>query len=124
MATWLQTRRARRRLRDTLGLWYHPQYKAKALAETARVPGIEVARGEKILGSLAGEGLIHPEQVRPAPLEKLTSLAKVHSDVYLDKTARPEHLGQIFGLEAALIDVDPILIAQRRQVGGTVDAAP
>ena len=123
MATWLQMRRARRRLRDTLGLWYHPQYKAEALAESARVPGIEVARGEKILGSLAGEGLIRPEQVRPAPLAKLTSLAKVHSDVYLDKTARPEHLGQIFGLEAALIDVDPILIAQRRQVGGTVDAA-
>jgi acetoin utilization deacetylase AcuC-like enzyme len=123
MATRVQMRRARRRLRDTVGLWYHPQYKAEALVESARVPGIEVARGERILGSLAGESLIRPKQIRSAPLAKLANLAKVHSDVYLDRTARPDCLGQIFGLEAALVDVDPILIAQRRQVGGTVDAA-
>jgi len=123
MATWVQTRRARRRLQGTVGLWYHPQYKAEALVQTARVPGIEVARGERILGSLASEDLIRPKQVHPAPLAKLANLAKVHSDVYLDRTATPEYLGQIFGLEAALVDVDPILIAQRRQVGGTVDAA-
>lgn len=123
MTTWVQRRRARQRLRDTVALWYHPQYKAEALAESARVPGIEVARGERILGSLAGEGLIRPRQVRPAPLVSLANLARVHSEAYLDKTARPQHLGQIFGLEAELVDVDPILIAQRRQVGGTVDAA-
>ncbi len=123
MATWIQKRRARRRLQDTVGLWYHPQYKAEALAESARVPGIEIARGERILGALASEDLIRPKQVRPAPLAKLASLAMVHSDAYLERTARPEDLGQIFGLEPALVDVDPILIAQRRQVGGTVDAA-
>lgn len=123
MATWVQTRRARRRLQDSVGLWYHPQYKAEALVETARVPGIEVARGERILGSLAGEGLVRPTQVRPAPLAKLENLARVHSAAYLDRTATPTYLGQIFGLEAALVDVDPILIAQRRQVGGTVQAA-
>jgi len=123
IASWVEKRRARRRLQDAVGLWYHPQYKADALAESARVPGVEVARGERILGALAGEDLILPKQVRSAPLAKLASLAMVHSDVYLDRTARPEYLGQIFGLEPALIDVDPILIAQRRQVGGTVDAA-
>jgi acetoin utilization deacetylase AcuC-like enzyme len=123
MATWLQRRKAHRRLRDEIGLWYHPQYKAEALVETARVPGIEVARGEKILGSLGAEGLLRPEQVRPAPLIAVADLAKVHADTYLDKTARPEYLGRIFGLEAHDIDVDPLLIAQRRQVGGTVEAA-
>ena len=42
MATWLQRRKAHRRLTNNVGLWYHPQYKVEALAETARVPGVEV----------------------------------------------------------------------------------
>ena len=123
MAGWLQRRKAHRRLRDHIGLWYHPQYKAEALVESARVPGIEVARGEMILGALGAEGLIRPKQVRPAPLVSLADLAKAHAEAYLDKTARPEYLGRIFGLEAHDVDVDPMLTAQRRQVGGTVDAA-
>jgi len=125
MATRRERRRAQRRLSDkhTVALWYHPQYKVDALVETARVPGVEAARGEKILGSLGLEGLVRPKEVRPAPLIALSDLAKVHSETYLDQTARPEHLGRIFGLEAHFIDVDPILIAQRRQVGGTVEAA-
>jgi acetoin utilization deacetylase AcuC-like enzyme len=123
MATWRQRRRAQRRLKDEVGLWYHPQYKVEALAETARVPGVEVARGEMILGTLGAEGLIGPKLVRPAPLIALTDLAKAHSETYLDQTARPDYLGRIFGLETHFIDPDPILIAQRRQVGGTVEAA-
>jgi len=106
-----------------VGLWYHPQYKVEALAETARVPGVEVERGEKILGSLGAEGLVGPKQVRPAQLVALADLAKVHAEAYLAQTARPEYLGRIFGLEAEFIDVDPVLIAQRRQVGGTVECA-
>lgn len=123
MATWRQRRKAHRRLKDRIGLWYHPQYRVEELGETARVPGVEVARGEKILGALGAEGLIRPKHVRPAPLIAVAELALVHSQTYLDKTARPEYLGRIFGLEAADIDVDPVLIAQRRQVGGTVEAA-
>ena len=106
-----------------MGLWYHPQYRVEKLGETARVPGVEVARGEKILGSLGAVGLIGPKQVRPAPLVALADLAKVHSDAYLAKTAQPEYLGRIFGLEAHDVEVDPVLIAQRRQVGGTAEAA-
>jgi acetoin utilization deacetylase AcuC-like enzyme len=123
MATWLQRRKAQRRLRDEAGLWYHPQYKVEELGETARVPGVEVARGEKILGALGAEGLIRPKQVRPAPLIALADLARAHSEAYLERTAQPEYLGRIFGLEAHDVDVDPVLIAQRRQVGGTVEAA-
>ena len=123
MTTWRQRRRARRRLKDRVGLWYHPQYRVEKLGETARVPGVEVARGEKILGSLGAAGLIGPKQVRPAPLVALADLAKVHSDAYLAKTAQPEYLGRIFGLEAHDVEVDPVLIAQRRQVGGTAEAA-
>ena len=123
MAKWLQRRKAHRRLRDQVGLWYHPQYKVDVLVESARVPGIEVARGEKILGTLGAEGLIRPKQVRPAPLVALAELARAHSESYLERTARPENLGRIFGLEAHDIDVDPVLIGQRRQVGGTVEAA-
>lgn len=123
MATWLQRRKASRRLKDEVGLWYHPQYKVEALVKTARVPGIEVARGEKILGSLGAEGLIRAKQIRSAPLISLADLGRAHSAAYLDQTATPEYLGRIFGLEAHFIDVDPILIAQRRQVGATVEAA-
>ena len=100
MASWLQRRKAHRRLRDQVGLWYHPQYRVEELGETARVPGVEVARGEKILGSLGAEGLIRPKQVRPAPLIALAELGRVHSATYLEKTAHPEYLGRIFGLEA------------------------
>ena len=89
MASWLQRRKARRRLRDEVGLWYHPQYKVEELGETARVPGVEVARGEKILGSLRAQGLIGPKQVRPAPLIALADLARAHSEAYLERTARP-----------------------------------
>ena len=123
MATWRQRMRAQRRLRDRVGLWYHPQYRVEELGETARVPGVEVARGEKILGSLAAERLLRPKQVRPAPLIALAELHRAHSASYLDQTAQPEYLGRIFGLEAHDVDVDPVLIAQRRQVGGTVEAA-
>lgn len=123
MATWLQRRRARRRLRGDVGLWYHPQYRIEELGQTARVHGVEVARGEKILGALGAEGLIRPKEVRPAPLIPLADLAMVHSEQYLQKTAEPEYLGRIFGLEAHDVDVDPVLTSQRRQVGGTVEAA-
>jgi acetoin utilization deacetylase AcuC-like enzyme len=123
MASWLQRRKAHNRLKQQVGLWYHPQYRLASLEQTARVPGIEVARGEMILGALAAEQLIGPKQVRPAPLIALRDLARAHAEAYLDQTARPEQLGRIFGLEAQHIDVDSILISQRRQVGGTVEAA-
>jgi acetoin utilization deacetylase AcuC-like enzyme len=76
-----------------------------------------------ILGALAAEGLIGRKQVRAASLVALADLARTHSESYLDQTARPEDLGRIFGLEAHFVDVDPILISQRRQVGGTIAAA-
>ena len=106
-----------------MGLWYHPKYRVEELGETARVPGVEVARGEKILGALAAERLLRPREVRPASLIALSDLARVHSEIYLARTAQPEYLGRIFGLEARDIDVDPVLLSQRRQVGGTVQAA-
>jgi acetoin utilization deacetylase AcuC-like enzyme len=123
MSTWFQRRRAHRRLRDQVGLWYHPRYRVEELGETARVPGVEVDRGEKILGWLAVDGLVRPRSVRPAPMIRIKELARVHSDAYLQKTAEPEYLGRIFGLAASDIDVDPVLVSQRRQVGGTVEAA-
>jgi len=123
MATWFQRRRAHRRLRSQVGLWYHPKYRVEELGETARVPGVEVDRGEKILGALSVEKLVRPKQVRPAPIIRPKDLALVHSEAYLARTAEPAYLGRIFGLEAIDIDVDPVLTAQRRQVGGTVEAA-
>jgi len=123
VAGWFQKLRARRRLRDDIGFWYHPQYKADLLALTARVPGVEVARGEHILGCLVAEGFLKPKQIRPSPLALPSDLATVHSEAYLERTATPEALGRIFGLEEFDVEVDAMLVAQRRQVGGTVEAA-
>ena len=63
MATWFQRRRAHRRLRTHVGLWYHPKYRVEELGETSRVPGVEVDRAEKILGALSVEGLVRPKQI-------------------------------------------------------------
>ena len=123
MSTWFRRRKAHRRLGDRVGLWYHPRYRVEELGETARVPGVEVDRGEKILGSLAVEGLVRPKQIRPAPIIRLKDLGTAHSEAYLERTAEPEYLGRIFGLEASDMEVDAVLTAQRRQVGGTVEAA-
>ena len=123
MAKLLQKRRARRRLRNDVGFWFHPQYEPKSLAQTSRVPGIEVARGEKILGSLVARGFLRPREIRPAPIASHAQLATVHPETYLEKTARADALGRIFGLEGQDVDVDPMLMAQRRQVGGTIEAS-
>ena len=106
-----------------MGLWHHPHYRVEALGETARVPGVDVARGEKILGALSAKRWILPRHVRSAPLIALKELRHAHPDGYLERTADPEYLGRIFGLESHDVDVDRTLTAQRRQVGGTVAGA-
>ena len=123
MSTWFQRRKAHRRLRDRVGLWYHPRYRVEELGETARVPGVEVDRGEKILGSLAVEGLVKPKQIRPAPIIPLKDLGTAHSESYQQRTDEPEYLARIFVLEASDMEVDAVLTPQRRQVGGPVEAA-
>lgn len=115
--------RARARLRDDIGIWYHLDYEVDALADTARVLGLDPRRGEKIVASVTDALGVNPNQIRASRLATVTELTSVHPRSYLERTTQPSYLARIFGLEANDIDVESMLTAQRLQVGATIDAA-
>src|SRR5687768_16642168 len=104
-------------------LWYHPEYAPAMLAESARVEGLDPRRGERILLELVEEGLLRPSDVRRAPIAAVGDLLRFHPLSYLEATADRERLARIFGLPSEQVDVDQLLRAQRRAVGGTLEAA-
>ncbi|RMG19189.1 MAG: histone deacetylase [Deltaproteobacteria bacterium] len=106
-----------------VGLWYHPGYAAPALRRTRRVPGLEIYRGERVLGRLIAEGLVRPGDLRRPRAASARTLAAAHTQAWLEKSARPEVLAEIFGLTPEAVDADALLRAQRLMVGGTVAAA-
>jgi acetoin utilization deacetylase AcuC-like enzyme len=110
-------------MQGEVGVWYHPEYALSALTESARAAGVEPRRAELILGVLAREGLLRPEDVRAPGRAEFAELRRVHSVGYLDSTTDPGVLGHIFGLEPGHVDVEAILLAERRAVGGTLAAA-
>jgi acetoin utilization deacetylase AcuC-like enzyme len=114
---------AGRRLRDAVGIWYHPGYEMTALERSARVPAIDLYRSQRVLGHLLEAGVVRTRDLRRAPPASLTDLARVHSLAYLESVTRPELLGRIFGLEPDEVDVDQLLGAQRLAAGGTAAAA-
>lgn len=115
--------RARARLRDEIGVWYHLDYGVDALADTARVLGLDPNRGEKILARVTHTLSLDPNHIRAARLATVTELTSVHPRKYLEQTTQPSYLARVFGLEAHDIDVEAMLTAQRLQVGATVDAS-
>lgn len=123
MTSWIQKRRARRRLKSTTAIWYHVEYKARCLARTARVAELHLDRAERMLGRLWAEGVIGSQDVRPAPMASLRDLHRVHPTKYLRSLLDRTILASVFGLESSDIDVDDVLTAQRYAVGGTIAAA-
>ncbi|MEM7135204.1 MAG: histone deacetylase [Myxococcota bacterium] len=115
--------RARRRLRDHLGLWYHPDYDVEALAETARTLGLDPRRSEKIVGCATGRLRLPPGVIRLPHVATVAELSSVHPHRYLDQTNHPSYLGRVFGLPTEDIDAEPLITSQRRQVGATIEAA-
>jgi acetoin utilization deacetylase AcuC-like enzyme len=115
--------RARRRLMSRVRLWYHPEYAPAMLAESARVEGLDPRRGERILLELVEEGILRASDVRRAPIAAVGDLLRFHPLSYLESTADRERLARIFGLPPEQVDVDQLLRAQRRAVGGTLEAA-
>jgi acetoin utilization deacetylase AcuC-like enzyme len=93
------------------------------IADSNRVEGLDPRRGERILLELVDEGLISPSDVRRAPIASVGDLLRFHPLSYLEATADRERLARVFGLQPEEIDVDQLLRAQRRAVGGTVEAA-
>lgn len=120
---WLDRAVARGRLLGRVRLWYHPEYAPFQLARTARVEGLDPKRGERILMRLVEEKLIEPRHVSRAPIAAVGDLLRFHPLAYLESTADRERLGRIFGLPPDEVDVDALLRAQRRAVGGTIAAA-
>lgn len=93
---------------------YHPRY---AMAISG--PPIDPLRAERILAFLAAEALIGRRQVRTARPASLKSLARVHTERYLESLHDPDTLGHIFGDTVTRDQVDRLLDHQRLLVGGT-----
>ncbi|MBC7692617.1 MAG: histone deacetylase [Methylotenera sp.] len=121
---WVRHLGARLRLRRQVGLWYHPDYPVKVLGLSARSLGIHVDRAEVAMSSLIQKHILKASDLHSSPLVSIQDLERVHSQDYLESTSRPEVLSRIFGLEPSIsFDVDQLLKAQRRAVGGTLACA-
>ncbi len=111
------------RLKTSLGLYYHPEYAPECLSRTCRVPGLPVDRVELAVGRLASEGILGAGCLRVPRLASFDDLGRFHSREYLESTTDHETLGHIFAMDPKEIEVDPLVQAQRRAVGGTIAAA-
>ena len=120
---WRRRRAARRSLGGDVALWYHPAYAPALLARTCRVPSVPLRRGVLVLGELVRLGLLRAADVRAPQLASSEELLRVHPWNYLEDVARPEVLAHIFGLDDCAAEADPLLLAQRWAVGGTLAAA-
>jgi acetoin utilization deacetylase AcuC-like enzyme len=83
---------------------------------------IDPARGERVLVSLAAEGLARRRDVTAPPEATFTQLRRVHGPEYLESLQRPQVLATILGVDAHTLEVDRALDLLRRVVGGTVTA--
>ncbi len=108
--------------RDRVGLWYHPEYAAPALAATSRVEHVDPHRGERVLGRLLQEGVLRPVDVRTPPSASVGQLRRFHSLRYLERVSEASALAHVFGLPPEDVDIESLLASSRRAVGGTVSA--
>lgn len=114
---------ARRRLITQAAVWYHADYGAPGLAQSARMPHVDLERGREVVDALEDEGLLRDRDVRPGAPIPMDALLRVHSLEYLESVTEPATLGKIFGLEPQDVDVDIMLKSQRRAAGGTYEAS-
>jgi acetoin utilization deacetylase AcuC-like enzyme len=84
---------------------------------------IDPDRGQKILSTLVGEGLIGRRKSRRPHGASLKTLALVHSDEYLERLRHPGALLPIVGFSTGGDVQNRALLAQRSAVGGTRMAA-
>ena len=100
-----------------IGFVYSPRY-------VLDVPGaiFDPLRGERILAWLGSESLLHRRQVivpRPASIK---SLARVHTDEYLEALHLPGALTSILGFEVDDALQTSVLAMEREMTGGTLAA--
>lgn len=105
------------------GIWFHPDYSVHEVADAQAIPNVQLDRSERALDRLTAKGLVRISEVRVPPLVSIEELEWVHGRDYLEQSVTPETLAHIFGLPPEHVDVDVLVEAQRRAVGGTVAAA-
>ncbi len=115
--------RARWRLLGDVGIWYHADYAAPGLAQSARLPHVDLERGYKVVHALENLGLLWGRDVRKGAPISFRSLLRAHSLEYLENVTEAAKLARIFGLEPQDVDVDTLLKSQRRAAGGTLRAS-
>ncbi len=115
--------RARRRLARRMALLFHPDYSAPRLRADSAIPHLQLQRAERALAHLASQRLLHRRDVRVPALASFWDLQRVHSAAYLERASDTAVLARIFGVEAQQLEPDLLLEAQRRAVGGTIEAA-
>ncbi|MBN1962339.1 MAG: histone deacetylase [Deltaproteobacteria bacterium] len=120
---WWYRWRALKRINKYVGLWYHRDYAAPAISINRQVAHMQTDRAERALLRLTQLGLLRREAVNQAPLAEFADLNLVHSLSYLEQVTNKEVLGGIFGLLPEQVEIDAWLTAQRRAVGGTMEAA-
>ncbi len=123
MWIWRDRYKAHSRLGRDIGLWFHPDYSAHALDDAQLIPNVQLDRSDRVLDRLTDRGLVRMADVRIPPLASIEELAWVHDRDYLDASVTPETLAHIFGIPPEAVDVDIMVQAQRRVVGGTIAAA-
>lgn len=114
---------ARRRLLGDVGIWYHADYAAPGLAQSAKLPNVDLERGHKVVHKLESLWLLWARDVRKGAPISLRALLRAHSLDYLESVTEPDKLARIFGLEPQDVDVDALLKSQRRAAGGTLRAS-
>jgi acetoin utilization deacetylase AcuC-like enzyme len=89
------------------------------------LPGspLDPMRGEKILGWLVSLGLVEADEVCEPPSASARQLLRVHTPAYLESLPDQRTLQRATGLALSAHQRDRFIEAQRRMVGGTVEAA-
>mgnify|MGYP006272201547 CR=1 FL=1 len=115
--------RALWRLHQALSLWYHPEYAPAALRAAHPHTDLQLDRGERVIGRLGREGLVHRRQLSRPRAASSRELRAIHAMAYIEGVTNPDTIERIFGFSASHADVELILRAQRLAVGGTLHAA-
>jgi acetoin utilization deacetylase AcuC-like enzyme len=96
-------------------------YDARYQTSVGSVP-LDPLRGEKILASLDGEGLLGRGMLAEPRPASYRSLLRVHTEDYLQSLQDPAVLARILGVEAPGRAAEHTLDVQRLMVGGTIQA--
>jgi acetoin utilization deacetylase AcuC-like enzyme len=107
----------RRLAAPELTVVYDPRYQGSAVG----VP-VDPLRGEKILASFEGVGLLARGTLAEPHPASYRSLLRVHTEEYLQTLQDPRVIARILGMEVPAREAEQTLDVQRLVTGGTIEA--